>query len=271
MKTAGEAFARAGAEIRGRGEALLNSGGDASAYATLNHRLMMAERDLISPAGLPDRPWYRHVIYAPGCTPATVSRRSPDTRGRGFGELSPRRRASRHRDRRAAARDENLAGFLRWPSIDKPRASRFSGCVSGSFFLFEGIGKIRWFGNSSLLAGQLAGWLQTSGAAALNRDYLERFAIPYVAILARLVPLGEIASGLALIVGFWTPVFAFVAFVMAVNFNFASGAMLKYSFLTNGYGLPVLGLTLALTFGGARLPLSFRGAAPPRASKTPRS
>ena len=26
----------------------------------------MAERDLIEPAGLPDRPWYRHVIYAPG-------------------------------------------------------------------------------------------------------------------------------------------------------------------------------------------------------------
>jgi N-acetylated-alpha-linked acidic dipeptidase len=27
---------------------------------------MMAERDLIEPSGLPDRPWYRHVIYAPG-------------------------------------------------------------------------------------------------------------------------------------------------------------------------------------------------------------
>jgi len=26
----------------------------------------MAERDLIEPAGLPDRPWYRHVVYAPG-------------------------------------------------------------------------------------------------------------------------------------------------------------------------------------------------------------
>ena len=111
----------------------------------------------------------------------------------------------------------------------------------GVFLPVRGHRQFCWFGNSSLLAGQLAGWLQTSGAAALNRDYLERFAIPYVAILARLVPLGEIASGLALIVGFWTPVFAFVAFVMAVNFNFASGAMLKYSFLTSGYGLPVLG------------------------------
>jgi N-acetylated-alpha-linked acidic dipeptidase len=32
----------------------------------LNQTLMKAERDLIEPAGLPDRPWYRHVIYAPG-------------------------------------------------------------------------------------------------------------------------------------------------------------------------------------------------------------
>jgi N-acetylated-alpha-linked acidic dipeptidase len=35
-------------------------------FATLNRRLMLAERDLIEPAGLPDRPWYRHTIYAPG-------------------------------------------------------------------------------------------------------------------------------------------------------------------------------------------------------------
>src|SRR5262249_21323127 len=36
------------------------------ALAELNRRAFMAERDLIEPAGLPDRPWYRHVIYAPG-------------------------------------------------------------------------------------------------------------------------------------------------------------------------------------------------------------
>jgi N-acetylated-alpha-linked acidic dipeptidase len=34
--------------------------------AAMNRRLIMAERELIEPAGLPDRPWYRHVIYAPG-------------------------------------------------------------------------------------------------------------------------------------------------------------------------------------------------------------
>jgi uncharacterized membrane protein YphA (DoxX/SURF4 family) len=122
----------------------------------------------------------------------------------------------------------------------------------GIFFLFEGIGKIRWFTNTSLLAGQLSGWLQDVPPASFSHQYLERVAIPGVAIFARLVPLGEIASGIALVTGFWTPLFAFVAFLMALNFQFASGALFKYSFLTSGYGLPVLGSTLALTVAGGR-------------------
>jgi N-acetylated-alpha-linked acidic dipeptidase len=65
LRSAGQAFAKAGADVRARGEAMLN-GADAAAFAAINHRLIMAERDLIEPAGLPDRPWYRHVIYAPG-------------------------------------------------------------------------------------------------------------------------------------------------------------------------------------------------------------
>jgi len=65
LRSAAEAFAKAGVDVRTRGEMLI-AGSSAPALAELNHRLMMAERDLIEPAGLPDRPWYRHVIYAPG-------------------------------------------------------------------------------------------------------------------------------------------------------------------------------------------------------------
>src|SRR6476620_11983654 len=32
----------------------------------LNQALIAAERALLSPQGLPNRPWFRHVIYAPG-------------------------------------------------------------------------------------------------------------------------------------------------------------------------------------------------------------
>ncbi|HUQ18761.1 MAG TPA: transferrin receptor-like dimerization domain-containing protein [Gemmatimonadaceae bacterium] len=45
------------------------SGSDASRAAKLrsiNERLLQAERALTSPEGLPGRPWYRHLLYAPG-------------------------------------------------------------------------------------------------------------------------------------------------------------------------------------------------------------
>ncbi|HWT65300.1 MAG TPA: transferrin receptor-like dimerization domain-containing protein, partial [Terracidiphilus sp.] len=34
--------------------------------AKLNATLRTAETDLLSPAGLPNRPWYKHTVYAPG-------------------------------------------------------------------------------------------------------------------------------------------------------------------------------------------------------------
>jgi N-acetylated-alpha-linked acidic dipeptidase len=69
LKAAADAFTKAGASARAQDEALLSDAGAAASTATfarMNRALIMAERDLIEPAGLPDRPWYRHVIYAPG-------------------------------------------------------------------------------------------------------------------------------------------------------------------------------------------------------------
>ena len=45
---------------------------------------------------------------------------------------------------------------------------------------------------------------------------------------------------------------------MVLNFHFASGVMFQYTYLTNGYGLPVLGGLFALAMGGAALPLSVK-------------
>jgi uncharacterized membrane protein YphA (DoxX/SURF4 family) len=129
----------------------------------------------------------------------------------------------------------------------------------GVFFLFEGIGKIRWFGDPSILARQLTAWSQAAGAGSVSHWYLARVALPWSSYFARLVPLGEICSGVALIAGAWTSLFAFIAFFMALNFQIASGAVFEYAFLTSGYGLPVLGSTLALALGGAHLPFSARG------------
>lgn len=128
----------------------------------------------------------------------------------------------------------------------------------GVFFLFEGIGKLAWLTNASILAGRFNGWLADAAAGSWSRWYLEHVAIPGTPVFARLVPLGELSAGLALIVGFWTPVAAFLAFFMVMNIHVASGALFKYAFLTNGYGLPVVGSTLGLAFGGIRLPFSLR-------------
>ncbi len=139
-------------------------------------------------------------------------------------------------------------------AVDRSSAGILALRISiGVFFVFEGLGKIRWFSDPSILAGQLAGWLQAAPAHSITYAYLSKLAIPGVAVFARLVPLGEIASGLAMIAGVSTPLAAFIAFFMALNFHIGSGALFKYSFLTNGYGLPVLGGTLALALaGGAR-------------------
>ena len=126
-------------------------------------------------------------------------------------------------------------------------------CI-GAFFVFEGLSKIAWFTDTSVLAARLAEWSHAAAPGSISALYLERVAAPFTSIWARMVPLGEIGCGTAMILGVGTPVFAFLAFLMALNFHVASGTLFKYSFLTNGYGLPVLGSTLALTLAGGTKP-----------------
>ena len=127
----------------------------------------------------------------------------------------------------------------------------------GVFLLFNGLDKLAWFGDSTVLAQRLDGWLQ--GAAPSTRWYLETVAAPAMPIFARLVPLAELATGLALILGFWTRLAAALAFLMVMNFHFAGGVLYHREFLTDGTGLPVLGGLLALSLAGSRLPLSMSG------------
>jgi uncharacterized membrane protein YphA (DoxX/SURF4 family) len=144
-------------------------------------------------------------------------------------------------------------------AIDRPRAGLtiVRICI-GIFFIAEGLGKWRWFTDTSLLSHQLSSWLQAAPAGSLSRWYLEHVAMRGTAVFARLVPLGEISCGLAMLVGFWASAAALIAFFMALSFHVASGAIVHIAFLSNGYGLPVLGATLAVAVGGVRLPWSVR-------------
>lgn len=126
----------------------------------------------------------------------------------------------------------------------------------GVFFLFEGIGKIGWLMDPSPLTTQLTEYLQS--ANEWNRGYLQTVCIPGAAVFARLVLLGELATGVSLILGAYARYAAIAALLMVLNIHFASGLLFQYRFLTNGYGLPVLGGLLALALGAAALPLSLK-------------
>ena len=126
----------------------------------------------------------------------------------------------------------------------------------GVFFLFEAISKVGWFTSSAVLRSRLTEWAET--VPAISRAYIANICLPGAEVFARIVPLGEFAVATALLLGGYTRLAAVLALLMVLNFHFASGVMFQYSYLTNGYGLPVLGGLLALAFGGTSLPLSVR-------------
>jgi len=132
---------------------------------------------------------------------------------------------------------------------------RLLAIMLGIFFLGMSSTKFGWFFDGSILLNKLQ-MIFLPKAPPIVRWYLETVCIPGAPLFARLVPLGEIAAGLALIAGFWTRMAAVVALLMVLNFHFATSAFWSVDFLRDGTGLPVLGGLLALAINGARLPFS---------------
>src|SRR5687767_10647324 len=80
-----------------------------------------------------------------------------------------------------------------------PLALRLLAVLFGVFFLAMGLSKVEWLFDSALLAERFERWLPNSAPYA--RWYLEHIAIPGAPLFARLVPLGELCAGAALILG----------------------------------------------------------------------
>lgn len=133
-------------------------------------------------------------------------------------------------------------------------ALRLLSAAMGVFLVFMGVDKIDWLTDGGVLVRRLEEWRGT--ARPLARWYLDTVAIPGAQVFARLVPVAELAAGAALVMGVRVRLAAALAFLMVVNFHVASDVMFRYSYLTNGYGLPVLGALAALALGGRRLPWS---------------
>ena len=116
--------------------------------------------------------------------------------------------------------------------------------------------------DSSLLVRRLQEWRES--AQPMVRWYLDTIAIPGAPVFARLVLVGELAAGAALLCGIKVRWAASVALLMVLNFHFASDVLFNYSYLTNAYGPPVLGGLLALAIGGTRLPFTLSKSASSR-------
>jgi uncharacterized membrane protein YphA (DoxX/SURF4 family) len=118
----------------------------------------------------------------------------------------------------------------------------------GVFFIFEGWDKLPWMTDPGMLTTILKKW--ADAGVPSSRWYIETILIPGVPVFARLVFLGEVAAGLALLSGFWLRPTAILAFFMVLNIHFAHSSIFQYGFLSKGDGLPILGGLIALAIAG---------------------
>ena len=131
---------------------------------------------------------------------------------------------------------------------------RLLSAILGVFLISMGLGKLDWAADSSLLENELRNWW--GPAPAISKLYIDWFAMPLHPVLARLVLLGELTIGLALVAGYRLRLAALAALFMILNFHFAMGLLFSSAYLTNGYALPVVGGLAAVAVGARRLPYS---------------
>ena len=126
----------------------------------------------------------------------------------------------------------------------------------GLFFLGMSLNKVAWLDNPDLLAQRFQGWLPD--AAPYATVYLEAIAIPGAPVFARLVPIGEFLTAVAMLTGVCTRLAAGVAVAMILNFHLATSSFSSWDFLRDGTGPPLFAALLALAIAGRDLPFSLR-------------
>jgi uncharacterized membrane protein YphA (DoxX/SURF4 family) len=136
--------------------------------------------------------------------------------------------------------------------------------AAGLSLLLSGLMKLSWFANPPL--EQKLAAFSAHPANALVAKYLA-FVTPHHGLLARLVVVGELGLGLLLIIGLLTPLASLLAFLMVLNFQFASGQMFSLDYLRGESPLVYLLVYPALFFGRAGTALGLDGALARRGQK----
>src|ERR1700693_3771549 len=106
--------------------------------------------------------------------------------------------------------------------------------AAGISLFASGMQKLSWFAQPPL-EQRFAEWAAHPANAAVAK-YLG-FLSQHPAVFSRVVPIGELGLGILLIGGLLTPLAALLAFLMVLNFQFASSQMFLIALLREERGL----------------------------------
>ena len=115
--------------------------------------------------------------------------------------------------------------------------------------LGPGFSKLGWFASAQPLQQKLTTWAASTPHAFIAK-YIN-FMLPHAGVLSKVVVLGELGLGALLLVGFLTPIAALLAFLMVLQFHFASGMLLTKEYVMGQNGLVYLVIFLVLFAGRA--------------------
>ncbi len=117
----------------------------------------------------------------------------------------------------------------------------------GLFWLDHGYSKL---GSGWLTENKMSIRLTKSSltAPAYAKPYINHVLRPAAAVVQQLVLFGEIAVGLAFVVGFWTKPATWGAIFMVLNFKFIDGRLLSLGAFSDAYLFPLLAAMVLISY-----------------------
>jgi uncharacterized membrane protein YphA (DoxX/SURF4 family) len=114
------------------------------------------------------------------------------------------------------------------------------------FFLYLGYTKMEngWLASSDRLEKSLLSFEHNAPPA--SRWYIEHIGLPGVGLWAKLIPLGETALGISLLLGLLVRLSTFLGILTVLNFHLTNGTLLSVGFLGNPWAILVIASLLLL-------------------------
>jgi uncharacterized membrane protein YphA (DoxX/SURF4 family) len=114
------------------------------------------------------------------------------------------------------------------------------------FFLYLGYTKMSngWLTSTDRLEKSLLSFGHNAPPA--SRWYIEHVGLPGVGRWAKLIPFGEAALGISLLLGLLVRLSTFIGILTVLNFHLTNGTLLSAGFLSNPWAILVIASLLVL-------------------------